>query len=286
MTTAPTNQFFHFSRWRLLVAKHWVEHRRPYLLSLLAIGGLYAAWFAFTIAIDAYAPMAPNMQFMAYITGLYAVGCLYSSMLLAPLNTKKDALPWLSLPASHLEKLLCTILFGVVLFFIAFNVVFYVVDIIMVQWSNTITFHHPRYFPGTTIRVQPVTVYNIFTADGAPIPEKNFHIFTSLYFAIQAAFLLGSVYFTRYSFIKTAIAVLLFILGFAFLQRGVIFPLLPKGWNNEFLDWARMSYDGGPPDTEVRVPKSLENVIVALGQFGLPLFFWFVTWLRLKEKEV
>jgi len=286
MTTATTNQLFHFSRWRLLVAKHWVEHRRPYLLSLLAIGGLYAAWFAFMIAMDPYAPMAANMQFASYMMGLYSVGCLYSSMLFAELSTKKEALPWLSLPASHLEKLLCTILYSVILFYIAFNLVFYCVDLIMVQWSNNITWRHPRFFPGTKIRVLPVTLYNIFSAEGAPVPEKDYHLFTSLYFTAQAAFLLGSVYFTRYSFVKTAIAALLFVLAFVILQRAVIYPLLPNGWTNEFLSWARQSYDTGPPDTEVRLPRSLEKAIIALGQLGLPLFFWFVTYLRLKEKEV
>jgi len=286
MTTAPTNQHFSFYRWRLFVAKHWVEHRRPYLLSLLAIGGLYAAWFAFMIAIDVYAPMAANMQFVAYMIGLYSVGCFYSSMFFVELSTKKEALPWLSLPASHLEKLLCAILYSVALFYIAFTLVFYCVDIIMVQWSNNITWRHPRFFPGTTIRILPVTVYNLISAEGAPIPEKDYHLFTFLYFAIQAAFLLGSVYFTRYSFVKTAIAVLLFALGFVILQRGVIYPMLPKDWNNGFLSWSRFEYDNGPPGIEVRLPAGLENLVVYVGQFGLPLFFWWVTYLRLKEKEV
>jgi len=286
MTTAPTNQLFSFSRWRLLVAKHWAEHSRRYLLSLLAIAGLYAAWFAFMIAIDAYAPMAANMQFSAYIVGLYSVGCLYASTLFSELSTKKDALPWLSLPASQLEKLLCSLFFGVILFYISFTLVFYCVDYIMVQWSNNITYRHPRFFPGTQIRILPVTLYNLFSAEGAPVPEKDYHLFTSLYFAIQAAFLLGSVYFTRYSVIKTAIAVLLFVLGFVVLQRVIIYPLLPKGWSNDFLSWSKPLYDTGPPGDEVRLPAGLAGGLTLLGQFGLPLFFWFVTYLRLKEKEV
>src|SRR5258708_2300085 len=158
MTTVPANQLFSFSRWRLLVAKHWIEHRRRYVLSLLAIGGLQAVWFSFLIAIDVYAPLVAFMQFGVYIVGLYLVGCLYSSMLFAELGTKKEALPWLSLPASHLEKLLCALLYGVVLFFIVYTLVFYAVDIIMVQCANNILLHHPRNFPCTNIRIPPVTV--------------------------------------------------------------------------------------------------------------------------------
>lgn len=285
MTTAPTNQLFNFSRWRLLVAKHWSEHHRRYLLSLLAIGGLYAVWFGFLIAIDLYAPMEAFMQFASYMIGLYLVGCLFASMLFADLSTKKEALPWLSLPASHLEKLLCAILYGVILFFIAYTLVFYLVDILMVQWSNTLLARHPRNWPGTNLPIMPVKVYNLFTAEGAPIPEKDEHLISSLYFTIQTVFVLGSVYFTRFSFIKTVIAVLIFVLAFTVLERGVIYPMLPNGWNNGFLVWSQPSYDGGPPSNELRLPGDTESVLNRIGLIGMPLFFCFVTYLRLKEKE-
>jgi len=285
MNTAPTHQLFSFSRWRLLVAKQWSEHHRRYLLSLLAIGGLYAVWFGFLIAIDVYAPMEAFMQFAAYMIGLYLVGCLFASMLFADLGTKKEALPWLSLPASHLEKLLCAILYGVILFFIAYTLIFYIVDILMVQWSNMLIERHPRNWPGTNMPIMPVKVYNPFTANGAPMPEKDNHLFSILYFSIQAIFLLGSIYFTRYSFIKTVIVVLLFVLGFTVLERGIIYPMLPNGWNNNFLSWSRPSYYAGPPVNELRLPGEWELFLTRLGLFGMPLFFWFVTYIRLKEKE-
>jgi len=285
MNPTQSNQLFSFSRWRLLVAKHWVEHGRRYLLSLVAIGGLIAVWDAFLITTSEYAPLEPFMQFATYMIGLFFVGCLFASMLFGELGTKKEALPWLSLPASHLEKLLCAILYGVVLFYLAYTLVFYMVDIIMVQLSNNRIESHPQYWPGSTVRVLPVTVYNIFTAAGSPIPEKEYHEFTSLYFTVQAVFLLGSVYFTRFSFIKTVVAVLLFALVFTAIQRGIVYPLLPKGWLNNFLSWTEWAYEAGPPNRELRLPYNLEAFFIALSRFGLPLFFWFVTYLRLKEKE-
>ncbi|HLZ89987.1 MAG TPA: hypothetical protein VKQ52_22195 [Puia sp.] len=286
MTTAPTNQLFSFTRWRLLLAKHWIENRRRYILSLLAIGGLLTIWCGFLIIMDAYAPLDVNMQFAAYFVGLFLTGALYSSMLFADLGTKKEALPWLSLPASHLEKLLCALLFGTFLFFIAYTLVFYLVDIPMVEWANSILRNHPRNWPNTNIRIPPVSIYNIFTGDGAPIPEKEDHLFLSFYFAVQAAFLLGSIYFPRYAFIKTVVAVVLFTLGFIVFQRGVIYPLLPTGWYNNFFRWSTDLYESGPPKSEVRLPLPIENLLTLLGQIGLPPFFWFVTYIRLKEKEV
>ena len=78
---------------------------------------------------------------------------------------------------------------------------------------------------------------------------------------------------------------LLFSLAFVLLQRG-IYALLPKDWSNEFLHWSKFLYDGGPPVAEVRLPGNLQNTLMLLAQLALPFFFWFVTYIRLKEKEV
>ena len=289
MTDAPTNQVFSFSRWRLLVAKQWLEHGRRYLLSLFAIGGLMAAWEAFIIAVVPYAPLEPFMQFATHMVGLYFTGSLFASSLFADLGNRKQALPWLSLPASQLEKLLCAILYGVVLFYLAFTLVFYLVDIPMVHWANSILHRHPLNFPGSSTPIPPSLVYNLFTSAGAPVPEKEWHLFTAGYFAIQAAFLLGSVYFTRFAFIKTVVAGLLFVLAFVIFQKLVLFPMEAEGWSHDFFRWSQeMSEltDRDRPLHEVRLSYPLESILILLAQFGIAPFFWLVTWFRLKEKEV
>ncbi len=289
MIDAPTNQVFSFRRWRLLVAKQWLEHGRRYLLSLLAIGGLMAAWEAFIVAMIPYAPLEPFMQFATYMVGLFFTGCLFASSLLADLGNRKQALPWLSLPASHLEKLLCAILYGAVLFYLAFTLVFYLVDIPMVQWANSILRGHPRNFPGTGTPVPESLIYNVITSAGAPIPEKEWHLFTAGYFAVQAVFLLGSVYFTRFSFIKTVVAGLLFMLAFVIFQKLVLFPMKPEAWSDNFFRWTQEMNeltDHDRPLHEVRLSYPLEPILLLLAQVGIAPFFWLVTWFRLKEKEV
>jgi hypothetical protein len=129
-------------------------------------------------------------------------------------------------------------------------------------------------------------VYNLFAAEGAPPPEKEYHFFLSGYFAVQSAFLLGSVYFPRFAFIKTVVAIVLFMLGFVLFQRVFIYPLLPKGWNYDVLRWSQQMYDLEPPQREMRLPRDFENILVRVVQFGVPPFFWFVTYIRLKEKEI
>ena len=280
----PTTSFS-FSRWKLLVSKHWAEHGKRYLLSLLAMAGLLIAWYSFVLTMDKFDPLDTFFQYTAYFIGLFLVGCLFANSLFTTLSSKKEAIGYLSLPASHLEKLLCAILFGVVLFFIAFTLLFYLVDIPMVRLSNYLMERYPRTIPNSTQLFPTNQVYNIFTAEGGPIPERDFHIFLFGYFAIQSAFLLGSVYFTRYSFIKTIVYTLLFILVFVVFQSEVLQHLLPGGWRTDLTFWHREDGVAGNEQL-VRLAPFTDKLILTLAQYILPPAFWVITYFRLKEKEV
>ena len=287
MTSTATQQMssFSFSRWSLLVKKHWAENGKRYLLSLLAMAGMMIAWYSFILAMDKYNPMDIFFQYSAYFVGLYIVGCLFANSLFAALSSKKEGLGYLSLPASHLEKLLTVILFGVVLFFIAFTLLFYLINIPMVELGNYMIQRYPRYIPNTTQLIPPNQVYNIFTAEGGPMPEKDLHLFLFGYFAIQSAFLLGSVYFTRYSFIKTIVYSLLFILVFVVFQSEIMQHMLPNGWHTDLTLWRQE--DGPLSDVqEVRLAPFTEKLFLGLTQYFLPPILWVITYFRLKEKEV
>jgi hypothetical protein len=167
----------------------------------------------------------------------------------------------------------------VVLFFVGFNLVFYLVDIPMVHLSNRLSEYYHRSSPHAAI------VFNAFTAEGGPPMESNFHVFLFGYFTIQSAFILGSVYFARYAFLKTVIAVLLFLLALVlFISNGL--PILhPPGWEAGLLSWwERVS----PADEgrTVRLPASARELLTCLMRYGLPLILWFIAYVRLKEKEV
>ncbi|HMI63618.1 MAG TPA: hypothetical protein VK518_22030 [Puia sp.] len=276
---------FRFSRWILLIKKHWAENSRRYLLSLLAIAGLQIAWYSFILAMDKYDPLDTFFQYSAYFVGLYLVGCLYANSLFTALSSRKEGLGYLALPASQLEKLLCTVLFGVVFFFISFTLLFYLVDIPMVQFANHLIVKYPRFIPDTNQLIQPVKVYNIFTAEGGMIPEKNFHTFLLGYFAVQSAFLLGSVYFTRYSFIKTVVYALLFMLVFVVFQSQILQYMLPDGWHTDLTFWHKGDFLAGEEQI-VRLSSLTEKLFIYLAFFSLPPIFWVIAYYRLKEKEL
>jgi hypothetical protein len=279
------SQTFSFARWWLLVSKHWSENRKRYLLFLLAIAGLLLAWFSFILIISRPVLVDTNFQFTTYYIGLFLVGCLYASTLFSELSSKREGISYLALPASQFEKLLCALFYGVVLFFTAYTLVFYLVDIPLVQLSNSILEKYPRNFSNSSLRIGPSIVYNIFTAAQGPIPEKDFHLFLCTFFSAQAVFILGSLYYTRYAFIKSIIAVLVCALLYIIIEAKLIGSLLPPGWDGDFFNWVHIDADGHP-DKLIYLPNSLGRMLTLLIQVTPPFIVYTITYLRLKEKEV
>jgi hypothetical protein len=280
------NQTFDLSRWLRLVGTHWTENRKRYLLALLAMGGLLIAWYSFLLSIDKFGPLNLFLQYSAYYCGLYIIGCFYASTIFSQLGNKSQAIQYLSIPASHLEKLLCGILFGVVLFFLAYTFVFYIVDIPMVSMANKIIAREHQYWPKTMVPIGSVEVLNLWNNQWAPIPDKRYHLIFLGYFAIQSAFLLGSVYFVRWSFIKTIVAILLFWLVLVLFMTKALTERMPEGWHYDtMLDWT--NYSGQQLNLQlVRLPALLEKLLLFSAQYCVAPVFWAITYFRLKEKEV
>ena len=270
----------------MLVTRHWVENRKRYGLGLLAMGGLLATWFGFILSVERFVPLDPFDQSAAYYCGLYFVGCLYASTIFSDLGSKAKGINWLSVPASHLEKLLCAIFFCVVLFFLSFTLLFYLVDIPMIGLSNHLISSQHRLFPGTLTRIPPNEVLNIFKMSGLTSMPNDHHLLLLVFFAAQSAFLLGSVYFARYSFIKTTIAALLIILACVTLIIKGVQEHIPGPWRmDDLVRWVQYKnmFD---QSAQIRLPEWIDKILIFLTEFAAPILLWIITYFRLKEKEV
>jgi hypothetical protein len=277
------NEVFSIKRWGMLVVLHWAGNRKRYLLAIPAILGLLLVWFSFILIMDRYDPMAGFMQWMSYYTGLYFVGCLYGSTIFAELSDKAQGIAYLSVPASSLEKVLCGLLFSVAAFFIVYTLLFYLVDIPVVYLSNRLIVQEHRVWPGG-YAIDPSVVFNVFRGADEMEPDRQSHFLLLAFFAIQSAFILGSVYFSRYAFIKTAVAVLVFILFFMVVQKNIIETTLPEGWYRNQFAWEKNR--GTSEMQTVRLPAFLSAVLGFVLLYAPPLVFWVATYFRLKEKEV
>jgi hypothetical protein len=213
------SQFFSLRRFSLLVWKHWADHKKRYGLSILAFIGLLITWFVFTILIGDDQTMSHEIQKVTYFFALFVAGTLYTSQYFRDFGSRARAINFLLVPASEFEKFLCSLLYTVVLFFVVFTALFYVVDVLMVTLYNS--------FSGTAAAAEKVTVANVFSVKFFEFNERASIYLLLLFFSVQSAFLLGSVVFRKYPFIKTIISgfVLFFILFFlVYLFHDQIFP--------------------------------------------------------------
>ena len=272
------NQTFSFQRWSLLVAKHWAENRKRYLLSLAAMAGLMFMWFVFIMMTDKQDPMAKGLQQVTYFFPLFAVGAFYSSQFFKDMHSRTKGVNYLLVPASALEKLLCALFYGLVLFFVVFTLLFYIVDVLAVAAGNIL---HP-YYGGSGAGVNKATVANVFDLD----TEQNVGYYFILFFvAVQASALLGSAYFSNYHFIKTAIVFCLLALFIFVLESAVLNHLLPRGGFNQNMHTYRFFTDDNK-SWQITLASWIGDSFSVLFKYAFPPLFWVVTYYRLKEKEV
>lgn len=272
------NQFFSFKRFSLLVAKHWADNKKRYLLSIIAFAGLLIAWFVFTMLIDDRILMGQGIQFVTYFFSLFIVGTFYANQYFRELGSRSKGINFLLVPASAFEKILCSLLFTVILFFIVFTSVFYLVDVLMVGIAKS--------FQTAAMPESEKGLINVFGAARLPLDGNSALNILLVFFSVQSVFLLGSIYFEKYSFIKTIITgfVIFFIV---FLSVYFLYEMMPNGgYVNHFLTSYRVNNGGKGNDYLVSVPVWLGQILYYFLMYGAAPFLWIVTYFRLKEKQV
>jgi hypothetical protein len=276
------NAVFDLNRWLLYTGKHWNENKKKYLLSMGAIAGLLVLWFSFVMMVDHSSPMIENLQIITYYVGLFLTGCLYASLIFSDLSEGPKAISYLLLPASLLEKLLTAILFGVILFFICYTIIFYVIDIPMVKLSNEMIRSKAALVHESNYLVQEVA--NTFFPP--KLAGENIFIYILLgYFAIQSIFMLGSVYFVNFQFIKTLVAGLIVFLILVFFVQKVIASFMPYGGFFKPFTVYRVN-DVFKGELMIELPEWLSSILLFLIKYSLAPCLWVVAYFRLKEKEV
>lgn len=272
---------FDINRWLLLVRQHWIENKKRYQLSILAIFGLLFIWFFFLLSVDQSSPMDRDTQRGTYFFFLFSGGCFYASQFFKDLGSRSKAINYLLIPASSFEKLLCSLLYSIVLYFIVYTAIFYLVDSITVAAANAF---HPSYLePGTSGIVNKASVLNVFERLGHP---NGTPYFFGTFFAVQSAFFLGSVYYERYSFVKTVISLFVVLLIFYSIGLIIIKWFMPDGSYHSGMASYRFFEGSNKPDHLVELPSWIRSTLKMSLQWGFPFFFFLITYHRLKEKEV
>ena len=108
---------FSFTRLNHLFIKQWKENKKAYLLGLVAMPILMGV----TSLIMAYSgEFSENTQTSFLVFGLLIIGGIFCSSLLSDYAPKPRAIRSLILPTTNLEKLLVAIIYGLIIFPIAY----------------------------------------------------------------------------------------------------------------------------------------------------------------------
>lgn len=254
---------FSFTRLGLLIKKQWAEHSRFYALATAALFGLMAiAFYIWSLTGDT--DIAHTYIFLA--VGLFAGGSIFASTMFSDLSQRTTGIYWLSVPATHAEKLVCAILYSQVFFNAVLTVIFFAVRSVTL---SALHLGHHMYF-----------------RDSLALDEFS-RMVTDLgiiYFSVQTLFLLGSVYFERLSFIKTVVSSIGVVLVFLLLMKYVVTPILPSLYSGGVhLAGPSVLADSGG---YYSLPDWAETGLKYIFQYIWVPVFWAAAYFRLKEKEL
>jgi len=247
------NKIFNPSRFWLLLKKDVIENYR--IIGLIILSAIVIAILAFFAnpERDFYEEFFPAAMLIA--------GFIFASMSFNELHSKDQRHVYLSLPASNLEKFLSKLFLSTVGFALALSLIFWIFSVVFSPLvANTL---------GTQL-----DAFN-------PLAENPW-LAIRLFVVLQSIFLLGSVYFNHYAFVKTNGALLLLAIILV-----IIFYLLARTILATYFEgWTFRPHNVVPSTVmENFMEDSGTRIAKNLFWFVLAPFLWVVAYFKLKERE-
>jgi hypothetical protein len=264
---------FSFPRLLQLIRKQWFENSRLYLFSTLAMLGMLGLLMFFWAIADAK-NYSEDSLYVIFVFGLFIAGTVFASMAFSMLGNKEKGTYWLAFPASHLEKLICTIFYTVVVFTVVYCTCFFLLKSIAVTYVNSLVAGDPQAYSFRR------SVWDSHRSYLGIVPY-----FLYCFFAVQSLYLLGSVYFPRYSFMITTIAGSVLVFVFVYYSMSLLKSSFHDGysWNGDHL---RKYVTDSTTYRRYDLPPVFTNLLSFGVKYIWAPVFWVVAWFRLKEKQI
>jgi hypothetical protein len=266
------NNTFNARRFSILLKKTLLERKMQTL-------GLTALMLSISLIIYAFSKTFMGFgaaQNLTFIWGLAGGGCFMASLVFAYFSSNASGISWLTLPASHFEKWLTGVLIAVVLYPAIFLLFFRLMDSVFISvYHNSLDPNSPSY------KIAYASVYNLPFDGRLALKVYNlFFIFTPVSF-------LGSLYFNKVSFIKVVLVFCAFCF-FAYTLNWLIAKLIFGDINAAF-PFREVSIPVGksldPEEGRIELPAKVYQIYMYFMDFILPVIFFVLAYLRLREKE-
>jgi len=271
------NNTFNINRFGLLLKRQWLDFGKIYLISLIVLLGIVVGFYAYSIP----SPLKSNnfdyddnldMRFRYPL--FLILGFIFTSIVASSyfniLGQKSRAILELMTPASVFEKFLAGVLYTAIISLFSYLLIFYLTDLAFTKYLNGHLDAFKGLLPNNGIVKEVETItYQVFNEAGY---RKYCSYFFALPFLITSVFLLGSIYFNRYHYIKTALSVMVFI--------GLASYLIVKLSIWLMQDKVAYHHNFRKDDNDLILLAILLTTSI------ITLIIWTITYIRLKEKEV
>lgn len=211
-----------------------------------------------------------DFQEVIFTASLVLGGCVFTDVVAKDLHEKTNAIWFLMLPASALEKMLALFFYALVLFVPAHLLLFYAVDVPAVAIYNA---RHPG---NATARVLDLL-------DEDTGMRLNYTVFL----VVQAAVLAGSVSFKRYSLVKSVLGVFVFYFLVFYLNGILAAMLMDEKITDAFplTGFTVIENEAVGTHTAVSLPAAAQRVFAMAAQYLFAPSLWLVAYFKLKERE-
>jgi hypothetical protein len=263
------NQTFNFQRFLLTLRLEIAAKGR---VQMMMAGLLVALLLVLMLPITVFNGLREIMSLLHALAVLMVVlfgGSLYTGLAFNQYGSSDTGMAALMVPASRLEKFLSALLLNL-LFVVPFIIFFRVLEDWTIDYANA-------KLPATDYKYNKI-----------PLPILRY--ITSFYVVIQGVTLLGSLYFTKSSYVKTAIAFSVVLLGVAAANLIIVYSLTAYSSPSwifafPFASWDVSYYRPMYKVYHADFSENLQNLM-----YGVPLLIilslWYITYVRLKEKEI
>lgn len=211
-------------------------------------------------------------QNITFIWGLAGGGFFLASFVFGYFSSNAMGSSFLTLPASNFEKWLCGVLITGVFYPVIFLFFFRLVD------STFVSIYHHGLDPAGPFYKQLYQSVYIFDFNGF-LAWKVY----PMYAFLAGATLVGSLYFNKIAFIKTAIGICILIVGV--IGINWLMATLLFGPINNAVPFNSVRMPAGKEEGTIELPRGFVDMINNSIWYALPPILWLLAFTRLGEKE-
>jgi len=260
------NQTFDLHRFRMVLRLDIAEKSKNYSLMGAMLVGLMLLLMLPLLLIKIHNELYVLFHALALFMIVLFGGSLFSAQIFTQYGSAATGISAIMVPASRFEKFLSALLHNL-LFIVPLLILFLTVHHKSIEYANSGVDKDQYHY--------------------REIPREILNFFVFLYIIIQGVVVLGSIYFRKLAYIKTAITFVityLIVLGVNMWQAYHFTDYPPKVVTFPFSSWKIWYFSTGQ-SYFIPFPETFQYVVYSFPIFLL-LACWYIAYVRLREKQI